>query len=109
MQENVILMAVAAQATTSEGGMGTPGSLCLQPQVWTFDYQSRTPSSICTSSASTASTGSSTSSSGTTLSTEECVNGSGAPTYQPAAELSGAQFEIASGTQFENVVGPNRV
>ncbi|MPC61234.1 hypothetical protein E2C01_055301 [Portunus trituberculatus] len=32
-----------------------------------------------------------------------------APTYRPAAELSGAQFEIASGTQFENAVGPNRV
>ncbi|MPC84703.1 hypothetical protein E2C01_079450 [Portunus trituberculatus] len=34
---------------------------------------------------------------------------SGAPTYWPAAELSGAQFEIASGAQFENVVGPNGV
>ncbi|MPC70862.1 hypothetical protein E2C01_065123 [Portunus trituberculatus] len=34
---------------------------------------------------------------------------SGAPTYQPAAELSGPQFEIASGAQFENGVGPNRV
>ncbi|MPC95897.1 hypothetical protein E2C01_091127 [Portunus trituberculatus] len=40
---------------------------------------------------------------------EECVHGSGAPTYWPAAELSGAQFEIASGTQFENAVGPNRI
>ncbi|MPC19334.1 hypothetical protein E2C01_012247 [Portunus trituberculatus] len=34
---------------------------------------------------------------------------SGAPTYQPAAELSGTQFEIASGAQFENVVEPNRI
>ncbi|MPC49847.1 hypothetical protein E2C01_043662 [Portunus trituberculatus] len=33
---------------------------------------------------------------------EECVHGSGAPTYQPAVELSGVQFEIASGAQFEN-------
>ncbi|MPD04083.1 hypothetical protein E2C01_099753 [Portunus trituberculatus] len=32
-----------------------------------------------------------------------------APINQPAAELSGAQFEIASGAQFENAVGPNRV
>ncbi|MPC91108.1 hypothetical protein E2C01_086124 [Portunus trituberculatus] len=32
-----------------------------------------------------------------------------APTYRPAVELSGAQFEIASGAQFENAVGPNRV
>ncbi|MPC48129.1 Ribosome biogenesis protein TSR3 [Portunus trituberculatus] len=31
-----------------------------------------------------------------------------APTYWPAAEHSGVQFEIASGTQFENAVGPNR-
>ncbi|MPC62900.1 Cyclic nucleotide-gated cation channel subunit A [Portunus trituberculatus] len=29
---------------------------------------------------------------------------SGGPTYRPAAELSGAQFEIASGAQFENAV-----
>ncbi|MPC39507.1 hypothetical protein E2C01_033044 [Portunus trituberculatus] len=35
-------------------------------------------------------------------------SGPGAPTYQPAAELSGMQFEIASGAQFENVVGSNR-
>ncbi|MPD06797.1 hypothetical protein E2C01_102625 [Portunus trituberculatus] len=35
-------------------------------------------------------------------------SGPGAPTYQPAAKLSGAQFEIASGAQFENAVGPNR-
>ncbi|MPD06465.1 hypothetical protein E2C01_102279 [Portunus trituberculatus] len=34
---------------------------------------------------------------------------SGAPTYRPAAELSGGKFEIASGVQFENAVGPNRV
>ncbi|MPC58903.1 hypothetical protein E2C01_052914 [Portunus trituberculatus] len=34
---------------------------------------------------------------------------SGAPTYRPAAELSGAQFEFMSGAQFENAVGPNRV
>ncbi|MPC46647.1 hypothetical protein E2C01_040371 [Portunus trituberculatus] len=34
---------------------------------------------------------------------------SGTPTYQPAVELSGAQFEIASGAQFENAVGPNRI
>ncbi|MPC35744.1 hypothetical protein E2C01_029178 [Portunus trituberculatus] len=34
---------------------------------------------------------------------------SGASTYQPAAELSGVQFEIASGAQFENAVGPNRI
>ncbi|MPC94617.1 hypothetical protein E2C01_089794 [Portunus trituberculatus] len=33
----------------------------------------------------------------------------GAPTYWPAAELSGAQFEIVSGTQFENAVGPNHL
>ncbi|MPC19093.1 hypothetical protein E2C01_012000 [Portunus trituberculatus] len=32
-----------------------------------------------------------------------------APTYQPTAELSGAQFEIVSGAQFENTVGSNRV
>ncbi|MPC50101.1 hypothetical protein E2C01_043923 [Portunus trituberculatus] len=36
-------------------------------------------------------------------------SGPRAPTYWPAAELSGVQFEIASGAQFENVVGPNRV
>ncbi|MPC90797.1 hypothetical protein E2C01_085798 [Portunus trituberculatus] len=36
-------------------------------------------------------------------------SGSGAPTYRPAAELSGTQFEIVSGTQFENAVGPNRI
>ncbi|MPC64920.1 hypothetical protein E2C01_059042 [Portunus trituberculatus] len=34
---------------------------------------------------------------------------SGAPTRWLAAELSGMQFEIASGAQFENAVGPNRV
>ncbi|MPC75534.1 hypothetical protein E2C01_069924 [Portunus trituberculatus] len=34
---------------------------------------------------------------------------SGTPNYRPAAELSGAHFEIASGAQFENVVGPNCV
>ncbi|MPC62597.1 hypothetical protein E2C01_056684 [Portunus trituberculatus] len=34
---------------------------------------------------------------------------SGAPTNQPAAELSGAQFEIASGAQFENAIGPKHV
>ncbi|MPC35070.1 hypothetical protein E2C01_028481 [Portunus trituberculatus] len=80
-------------------------------------------SSTC---AFSASTGSSTSTSGTTSSTgvflklqhdglalflgklflhhcvaEECIHGSRAPTYRPAAELSGAQFEIA--------VGPNHV
>ncbi|MPC89342.1 hypothetical protein E2C01_084282 [Portunus trituberculatus] len=32
-----------------------------------------------------------------------------APAYRPAAELSGVQFEIVSGAQFENAVGPNRV
>ncbi|MPC41756.1 hypothetical protein E2C01_035359 [Portunus trituberculatus] len=32
-----------------------------------------------------------------------------APTYRPAAEVSGAQFEISSGTQFENADGPNCV
>ncbi|MPC53841.1 hypothetical protein E2C01_047744 [Portunus trituberculatus] len=31
---------------------------------------------------------------------------SGAPTYQQVAELSGAQFEIVSGTQFENASCP---
>ncbi|MPC65295.1 hypothetical protein E2C01_059428 [Portunus trituberculatus] len=36
-------------------------------------------------------------------------SGPGAPSYWPAAELSGEQFEIASGAQFENAVGPNRV
>ncbi|MPC60868.1 hypothetical protein E2C01_054927 [Portunus trituberculatus] len=30
----------------------------------------------------------------------------GAPTYRPAVELSGTQFEIWSSTQFENAVGP---
>ncbi|MPC24286.1 hypothetical protein E2C01_017367 [Portunus trituberculatus] len=35
---------------------------------------------------------------------EECVHGSRAPTYRPAVELSGAQFEIASGAQFENAL-----
>ncbi|MPD05319.1 hypothetical protein E2C01_101055 [Portunus trituberculatus] len=39
MQENVILMTMAAQVTTGGGGRGTPGSLCLQPHVWMFDYQ----------------------------------------------------------------------
>ncbi|MPC34389.1 hypothetical protein E2C01_027776 [Portunus trituberculatus] len=34
---------------------------------------------------------------------------SGAPTYRPAAQLSGTQFEIASGAQFENAVEPNCV
>ncbi|MPC81094.1 hypothetical protein E2C01_075695 [Portunus trituberculatus] len=34
---------------------------------------------------------------------------SGAPTYRPAVELSGMQFEIASGAQFENVIEPNCV
>ncbi|MPC41212.1 hypothetical protein E2C01_034799 [Portunus trituberculatus] len=34
-------------------------------------------------------------------------SGPAAPTYQPAAELSGAQFEIVSGAQFENTVGLN--
>ncbi|MPC83817.1 hypothetical protein E2C01_078536 [Portunus trituberculatus] len=32
-----------------------------------------------------------------------------APTYRPAAELSGVLFEIAFGAQFENAVGLNRV
>ncbi|MPC53669.1 hypothetical protein E2C01_047567 [Portunus trituberculatus] len=36
-------------------------------------------------------------------------SGPRAPTYRLAAELSGAQFEIASGAQFENVAGPNRI
>ncbi|MPC44223.1 hypothetical protein E2C01_037890 [Portunus trituberculatus] len=36
-------------------------------------------------------------------------SGHGAPTYWPAVELSCTQFEIASGAQFENAVGPNRV
>ena len=36
-------------------------------------------------------------------------SGPGASLYRPAAELSGAQFEIASGAQFENAVGPNRI
>ncbi|MPD06718.1 hypothetical protein E2C01_102543 [Portunus trituberculatus] len=31
------------------------------------------------------------------------------PTYRLAVELSGVQFEIASGAQFENAVGPNCV
>ncbi|MPC15585.1 putative aarF domain-containing protein kinase 1 [Portunus trituberculatus] len=39
MQENVILLTVATQVTTGGGGRGTPGSLCLQPRVWTFDYE----------------------------------------------------------------------
>ncbi|MPD01805.1 hypothetical protein E2C01_097350 [Portunus trituberculatus] len=34
---------------------------------------------------------------------------SGAPTYRPAAELSGVQLEIVSGAQFENAVGPHHV
>ncbi|MPC70373.1 hypothetical protein E2C01_064619 [Portunus trituberculatus] len=36
-------------------------------------------------------------------------SGPGAPTYRPAAELSGMQLEIASGAQFENAVGPNLI
>ncbi|MPC98790.1 hypothetical protein E2C01_094172 [Portunus trituberculatus] len=32
MQENVILMAVAAQVTNGGGGQGAPRSLCLQPR-----------------------------------------------------------------------------
>ncbi|MPC51559.1 hypothetical protein E2C01_045408 [Portunus trituberculatus] len=32
-----------------------------------------------------------------------------APTYRPTAELSGAQSEIVSDAQFENVVGANCV
>ncbi|MPC30576.1 hypothetical protein E2C01_023843 [Portunus trituberculatus] len=36
-------------------------------------------------------------------------SGLGASTYWPAAEFSGVQFEIASGAQFENAVGANRV
>ncbi|MPD03179.1 hypothetical protein E2C01_098804 [Portunus trituberculatus] len=36
MQENVILMTVAAQVTNGGGGEGTPRSLCVQPRVWTF-------------------------------------------------------------------------
>ncbi|MPC64609.1 hypothetical protein E2C01_058727 [Portunus trituberculatus] len=40
MQENVILMTAAAQVTTGRGGRRMPGSLCLPPRVWMFDYQS---------------------------------------------------------------------
>ncbi|MPC13187.1 hypothetical protein E2C01_005910 [Portunus trituberculatus] len=48
IQDNVILMTAAARVTTGGGGMGTPGSLCLQPQVWTFDYKE---GSLCASSS----------------------------------------------------------
>ncbi|MPC37437.1 Cytochrome c oxidase assembly factor 3, mitochondrial [Portunus trituberculatus] len=32
-------MTLATQVTTGKGGRGTPGNLCLQPRVWTFDNQ----------------------------------------------------------------------
>ncbi|MPC20541.1 hypothetical protein E2C01_013489 [Portunus trituberculatus] len=34
MQENIILMTMAAQVTTGGRGKGTPGSLCLQPHIF---------------------------------------------------------------------------
>ncbi|MPC23764.1 hypothetical protein E2C01_016825 [Portunus trituberculatus] len=40
MQENVILMTAAQhKSQLGEGETETPGSLCLQPQVWTFNYK----------------------------------------------------------------------
>ncbi|MPC40074.1 Ankyrin repeat and zinc finger domain-containing protein 1 [Portunus trituberculatus] len=39
MQENVILMTTEVQVTTGGGRRGMPGSLCLEPRMWMFNYK----------------------------------------------------------------------